>query len=108
MTTEPSFREEVEALVRRIPRARLMTYGQIAALLGAPRKAQAVGFVAHYGDPDLPWHRVVNRYGRMAPGYPGGMPGHRAAVESEGIPVDAKEFTCDLEKYRWWPPEDKK
>lgn len=103
MTTESSFRRQVEAIVRRIPRGRLMSYGQIAALLGAPRKAQAVGFVAHYGDPDLPWHRVVNRHGRMAPGYPGGMPAHRAAVESEDISVDAEEFTCDLERYRWWP-----
>lgn len=82
-----------------------MSYGQIATLLGHPRRAQAVGFVAHYGDADLPWHRVVNRHGRMAPGYPGGMPAHRAAVESEGIAVDPKEFTCDIERYRWWPPE---
>lgn len=104
--SERTFKQDVEAIVRQIPRRRLMTYGQIAAVLGAPRKAQAVGFVAHYGDPNLPWHRVVNRHGRMAPGYPGGMPGHRAVVESEGISVDSKEFTCDLEKYRWWPKSD--
>ncbi|MEX2043600.1 MAG: MGMT family protein [Patescibacteria group bacterium] len=105
MAKTKSFKVEVQEIVRRIPRGRLMSYGQIATLLGHPRRAQAVGFVAHYGDADLPWHRVVNRHGRMAPGYPGGMPAHRAAVESEGIAVDPKEFTCDIERYRWWPPE---
>ena len=100
---ELTFKQEVEQLVRQIPHGRVMTYGQIATLLGAPRKAQAVGFVAHYGDPELPWHRVVNRFGRMAPGYPGGMPAHRAEIEAEGITVDPQEFTCDLERYRWWP-----
>lgn len=101
---DATFREQVESLVRRIPRGRVMTYGQIATILGEPRKAQAVGFVAHYGEPDLPWQRVVNRHGRMAPGYHGGMPAHRAALEAEGITVDS-EFCCDLKKLQWWPPE---
>ncbi len=102
---EPSFRKQVEALVRRVPRGRVVTYGQIAALLGAPRKAQAVGFVAHYGDPELPWQRVVNRHGRMAPGYPGGMVAHADLLRQEGVEVDPREFTCDLRRYQWWPPE---
>lgn len=79
-----------------------MTYGQIATILGEPRKAQAVGFVAHYGNPDLPWQRVVNRHGRMAPGYPGGMPGHAAVLGSEGVEI-GNDFICDLKRYQWWP-----
>lgn len=105
MQSSPNFRDQVQTLVRRIPRGRVMTYGQIAALLGEPRKAQAVGFVAHYGDSELPWQRVVNRYGRMAPGYPGGMVAHADLLRQEGVAVDAKEFTCDLARYQWWPPE---
>lgn len=103
--TEPTFRAQVQAIVRRIPRGRVMTYGQIAALLSEPRKAQAVGFVAHYGDSELPWQRVVNRHGRMAPGYPGGMLAHADLLRQEGVEVDAKEYTCDLARYQWWPPE---
>ncbi len=83
-----------------------MTYGQIAALLGHPRRARAVGFVAHYGDPSLPWQRVVNRHGRVAPGYPGGMTVHRAELSSEGVEV-GDDFTCDLGRYQWWPPESR-
>lgn len=105
METPPNFRTRVQQIVRRIPRGRLMTYGQIAALLGAPRKSRAVGFVAHYGDPELPWQRVVNRFGRMAPGYPGGMIAHADLLRQEGIEVDSNEFTCDLARYQWWPPE---
>lgn len=97
-----SFRDQVEALVRQIPRGRVMTYGQIAALLGEPRKAQAVGFVAHYGDESVPWQRVVNRHGRVAPGYPGGMPAHADLLRSEGVEV-RPDWTCDLDRYRWWP-----
>ncbi len=104
METSPNFRDQVQTLVRRIPRGRVMTYGQIAALLGIPRKAQAVGFVAHYGDSELPWQRVVNRHGRMAPGYPGGMIAHADLLRQEGVVV-AKDFTCDLPRYQWWPPE---
>lgn len=104
--TEATFRDQVQAIVRRIPHGRLMTYGQIAALLGAPRKAQAVGFVAHYGDPELPWQRVVNRFGRMAPGYPGGVIAHADWLRQEGVEV-GEDFICDLKRYQWWPPESK-
>ncbi|MDP9211701.1 MAG: MGMT family protein [bacterium] len=90
--------------MRKIPRGRVMTYGQIAALTGHPRRARAVGFVAHYGDPSIPWQRVVNRHGRVAPGYPGGMAVHRAELSSEGVEVD-DDFTCDLGRYQWWPDE---
>lgn len=107
METPPKFRDQVQAIVRRIPRGRVMTYGQIASLLGAPRKAQAVGFVAHYGNEELPWQRVVNRHGRMAPGYPGGMIAHADLLRQEGIQVDPQEHTCDPERYLWWPPESK-
>lgn len=81
-----------------------MTYGQLAALAGNARGSRAVGFIAHYGDPELPWQRVVNRHGRVAPGYPGGMPAHQAELESEGVEFNS-EHCCDLVQYQWWPPE---
>ncbi len=67
------FTQRVEDLVSQIPRGKVMTYGQIAVLCGNPRAARIVGGIAHYGNPDLPWQRVVNKQGGLARGYPGGL-----------------------------------
>lgn len=79
-----------------------MTYGQIAALSGSPRAARIVGGVAHYGDPDLPWQRVVNKQGGLAVGYPGGVVGHRAHLEAEGVAV-SDAFTVNVKELLWQP-----
>src|SRR6267378_7569605 len=84
---EKGFRERVEALVAQIPQGRVMTYGQIAALCGNARAARVVGGIAHFGDPDLPWQRVVNKSGGLASGYPGGRSGHKQVLEGEGVKV---------------------
>lgn len=85
--SEPGLRERVEALVAQIPEGKVMTYGQLAALCGSPRAARIVGGVAHYGNPNLPWHRVVNKQGGLASGYPGGKSGHASVLEAEGYNV---------------------
>lgn len=97
-----NFRERVYAVVRQIPSGRVMTYGQIAALVGNPRAARVVGGVAHYGDPSLPWQRVVNKKGGLAVGYPGGVVGHAKHLEAEGVQV-RDDFTVDVERLRWVP-----
>ena len=99
---EPGFREQVEALVAQIPRGRVMTYGQLAALCGNARAARIVGGIAHFGDPDLPWQRVVNKQGGLATGYPGGRQGHRQVLEQEGVIV-APDNRVDVEELLWWP-----
>jgi methylated-DNA-protein-cysteine methyltransferase related protein len=101
---EPGFRERVEALVARIPKGRVMTYGQLAALCGNARAARIVGGVAHFGDPDLPWQRVVNKQGGLAAGYPGGRRGHREVLEAEGFEV-SEDYRVDVDKLLWWPPD---
>jgi methylated-DNA-protein-cysteine methyltransferase-like protein len=98
---EAGFRERVEALVRQIPGGRVMTYGQIAALCGNARAARIVGGVAHFGDPSLPWQRVVNKQGGLAAGYPGGRSGHRQALEAEGFSV--VDERVDVVNLLWWP-----
>ena len=85
-----------------IPRGRVMTYGQIAAICGSPAAARIVGGIAHFGNPDLPWQRVVNKHGGVATGYPGGKIGQKNALVSEGIKV-TKDFTVDLEELLWNP-----
>jgi methylated-DNA-protein-cysteine methyltransferase-like protein len=96
------FRERVEAIVSQIPKGRVMTYGQIAALSGNARASRIVGGIAHFGDVDLPWQRVVNKKGGLASGYPGGPQGHRQVLEAEGGEVNDK-LEVDIDKLIWWP-----
>lgn len=87
MNAEKQFTERVYALVAQIPEGRVMTYGQLAALAGNARAARIVGGIAHFGDPNLPWQRVVNKKGGLASGYPGGRRAHKVHLEAEGVEV---------------------
>ena len=98
------FKRRVEALVAQIPKGRFMTYGQLAALCGSARAARIVGGIAHFGNPDLPWQRVVNKSGGLAAGYPGGRHGHQVALEAEGVSVNG--YHVDIQKLIWWPTEE--
>ena len=99
-----NFRDKVETLVARIPEGRVMTYGQLAALCGNARAARIVGGIAHFGDPALPWQRVVNKSGGLAAGYPGGRRSHAEHLLSEGVTV-SDDFKVDVHKLLWWPPD---
>ena len=101
-----NFKERVEAIVAQIPRGRVMTYGQLATLCGSPLAARIVGGIAHYGDPSLPWQRVVNKSGGLAAGYPGGRENHRQILELEGVSV-SDDFKVDVNTILWWPGESK-
>jgi methylated-DNA-protein-cysteine methyltransferase-like protein len=79
-----------------------MSYGQIAAMVGSPRAARIVGGVAHWGDPDLPWQRVVMKDGSLAAGYPGGVAGHQADLEAEG--VEFIDGHVNMAKHLWHVP----
>ena len=79
-----------------------MTYGQIAALCGNARAARIVGGIAHFGDPELPWHRVVNKSGGLAAGYPGGREAHKKHLQSEGIVV-LPNNKVNVESLLWNP-----
>lgn len=97
-----NFRKLVLELVAQIPAGRVMTYGQIAALCGSPRAARIVGGVAHYGDPSLPWQRVVKKDGSLAEGYPGGTEGHAAALRTEGVEI-SQDYQVNMEAHLWQP-----
>ena len=102
MDTPPNFRQRVEAIVAQIPPGRVMTYGQLAALCGNARAARIVGGIAHFGDPNLPWQRVVNKQGGLAAGYPGGRKGHQQHLEQEGIVVSG-DMKVDVGQLLWLP-----
>lgn len=103
-SVDAGFRERVEAVVAQIPSGRVMTYGQLAALCGNARAARIVGGIAHFGDPNLPWQRVVNKQGGLALGYPGGRRGHKAALEAEGVRVD-DEYRVNVKELLWNPKQ---
>lgn len=102
-----TLRTRVEAVVVLIPKGRVMTYGQIAALCGSPRAARIVGGIAHFGDPELPWHRVVNKKGGLASGYHGGRRTQKEHLEAEGVRVlgEKDSFWVDVDDLIWWPEQ---
>jgi len=105
---DPKYRERVYQIVRRIPRGRVMTYGQIAYILGKGYTPRTVGFVMHGADGNkLPWQRVINSQGRCSTGrivLPSDM--QQRLLEREGVKFDASG-RCDLETFLWHPAQEK-
>lgn len=82
-----NFFERVYKIVGKIPRGKVMTYGQIAEILGT-RDARRVGQALHANTngSSVPCHRVVNKDGRLAPGYAFGGPNEqRNRLVAEGV-----------------------
>ena len=78
--------KRVHALVRRVPAGRVVTYGQLAALAGAPRAARAVGHAMRVCPAGVPWHRVVNGRGAISRrGDGSGALTQRLLLEGEGV-----------------------
>ena len=85
---QASFFEKIYMLVADIPPGKVMTYGQIALVLGRPRAAKSVGTAMRLtpGRLALPCHRVVNAQGGLAPGDVFGAPGmQREMLRAEGV-----------------------
>ena len=103
----PRFYRLVYRVVRRVPRGKVVTYGQVAAILGQPRGARAVG-VALGALPTplaevVPWHRVINAAGRCShrDGFWAEM--QRERLEEEGVRFD-RNGHVDLKTTRWAGP----
>lgn len=101
MQNSKNFRDSVQTIVAQIPKGRVMTYGQIAALCGRPRAARMVGGIAHHGNQDLPWQRVVKKDGSFAEGYPGGVLGHEQVLAAEGVEI--LNHHVNMGKHLWQP-----
>ena len=97
------FRAAVYALVRRVPRGAVVTYGQVAAMLRRPRSARAVGGAMRQCPESVPWHRVVNSQGRISRRrVSSGMLTQRIRLEQEG--VKCRGGRVPLRTYQWHPP----
>lgn len=96
-------RERIYDVVRRIPKGRVATYGQVAILAGLRGHARQVGYAmaALPPDSDVPWHRVINAKGCCsARSTPGGDERQRRLLERERVRFDDKD-RVSLAKYRW-------
>ena len=97
------FQRAVYRLVEAIPRGRVATYGQLAAILGWPRAARAVGYAMRNCPEGLPWHRVVNASGGISlRANVGSMLTQRVLLEQEGVPV--RRGRIRLDQHRWPGP----
>ena len=98
----------INAVVRRIPRGRVATYGQVARLAGLPGQARQVGYALHAlsdppADEGVPWQRVVNARGEVSTrSEPGAECVQAAVLESEGVVFDARG-RIDLARHLWRP-----
>jgi methylated-DNA-protein-cysteine methyltransferase-like protein len=92
----------VQALVKRIPRGRVATYGQLSKLIEGRLTPVGVGWaVRAAGEDEIPWHRVVNGKGGISTDkFHAGL--QRSLLEAEGVRFD-REGLIDLERYGWQP-----
>jgi methylated-DNA-protein-cysteine methyltransferase-like protein len=103
----PLFYRLVYRVVRRVPRGKVVTYGQVAAILGQARGARAVGMALAALRPPLlglvPWQRVINAAGRCShrDGFSAAV--QRDLLEREGVRFD-RRGKVDLRRYRWKGP----
>jgi methylated-DNA-protein-cysteine methyltransferase-like protein len=104
MLPDKQLRASVEGFMARVPEGRVTTYGDLATLAGHPHASRVVGGIAHFGDPSLPWHRLVNRFGGLAAGFHGGREAQQQLLEAEGI--TCTDFIVDnFKEHRWQPDE---
>lgn len=99
------FRERVYRAVAQVPAGRVVTYGQVADYLGAPRSARLVGRALRALPPDradVPWHRVVNRAGRVSDRRPEvRMDFQWDLLREEGI-EPGLGGRIDVDRWGWW------
>lgn len=98
--SEYTFFNRVYALVRQVPRGRVVTYGQIARALGAPRAARTVGWAMRVCPDQVPWHRVVNARGEISLRPSAGYHEQKARLRAEGVRFD-RRGRIDLRRYGW-------
>jgi len=103
--TDRDYRERVFRIVRSIPRGRVMTYGQIAEILGEGYTPRTVGFVMHSSNDKTPWHRVINAQGGCSTrGIVLPHDKQQRMLEAEGVSFNERG-RCELQKYLWIPAE---
>lgn len=94
--------EKIYEVVKKIPKGKVATYGQVASFAGNPHWSQVVGYALHSNpDPEnIPCYRVVNRFGELSKAFVfGGINRQQELLEADGIEV--KDLKVDLSRYGW-------
>ena len=102
---QPSFFNRVYLIVRQVPRGKVASYGQIAAMLGHPQAARTVGWALNaLSGPQaevVPWQRVINSAGRISISRADlSADIQRALLEQEGVEFDARGYV-DWKRFGW-------
>ena len=99
---ETPFTRKAKEAIRRIPRGRVATYGQIAALAGRDRAARGVAWILHSSSDaaGLPWHRVINGRGAISLGRGRGFEEQIKRLVAEGVAV-GRGGRVDLRRFQW-------
>ena len=103
MAGDDSSYARIYRAVKRVPRGRVATYGQIAELAGLPGHARQVGYALHAlaEDSVVPWHRVINARGQISLDELAARI-QRALLEAEGV-IFGPGGRVDLARYRYQP-----
>ncbi len=99
------FFQKVYAVVRKIPKGKVTSYGEIAKVLGTPKSSRVVGYAMNHSHQyeDIPAHRVVNRKGVLTGKHHfSTSDAMQKLLEEEGVPVKDDQVV-DFEKYFWKP-----
>lgn len=102
MKPDRNFRSKVEELMAQVPYGQVTTYGDLAGLAGQANASRVVGGIAHFGNQDLPWHRLVNRFGGLASGFHGGREVQAQLLAQEGVTC-TNHIVDNFEELRWQP-----
>ena len=108
--TKNNLYPRIYAVVKRIPKGRVATYGQIASLAGISGHARLIGYALNSLSPenDVPWHRVINAKGQVSMrSEPGLENDQRSLLEAEGVLFDA-DGKVSLRRFCWRPADDLK
>ncbi|MCB0249507.1 MAG: methylated-DNA--[protein]-cysteine S-methyltransferase [Anaerolineae bacterium] len=100
-----SFFDQVYLVVQQIPRGKVASYGQVAAILGSPRAARTVGWalasLRESNEDDVPWQRVINSQGRVSiRSMRHGVEEQQRLLEEEGVEFDARGYV-DWRRFGW-------
>ena len=104
MTTNSTYKR-IFAVIRRIPKGRVATYGQVATLAGIPKNARQVGYALRNAPEELrlPWHRVINAQGQVSKRSSRGSDSLQyVLLDNEGIQFDVHGKIA-LQRYQWKP-----
>lgn len=101
MASRTDTHDRILAVVGRIPKGRVATYGQVARLAGFPRQPRLAGYALRGADDGVPWHRVINAQGCISPrAASDSVRLQRRLLEAEGVRFDSAG-RIPLARFQW-------